>query len=43
MAWILVTRREAKEFLHLTSIQNGKDVQGASKVMKAIEVRSTSH
>jgi flavonol synthase len=43
VAWIPVTGREAEEFLHSVSIRNGKDVQGASKAMKAIEARSASH
>ncbi|CAM6015184.1 unnamed protein product, partial [Sphagnum balticum] len=43
VVWIPVTRKEAEEFLHSASIRNGKDVQGASKAMKAIEARSASH
>ncbi len=38
-----VTGKEAEEFLNSALIRNEKDVEGASKEMKAIAARSVSH
>jgi hypothetical protein len=38
-----VTGKEAEEFLNSVLIRNEKDVEGASKEMKAIAARSASH
>ncbi len=43
VVWLPVTGKEAEEFLNSVLIRNEKDLEGASKEMKAIAARSASH